>query len=55
VNKAQVDIWGPGAPVGREDMVVVPFLAYVGHIDPESLSINKDEVCLHSDVGYIGE
>lgn len=42
--RSKIEIWGAGPSIGREDMHVTPYLAFVGHVDPSSLKLNPAEV-----------
>lgn len=46
ITKDQIDVWGHGSLVGTvsKEMSVLPYIAYIGHVNPKSLKLNPKEV-----------
>lgn len=42
-----IDIWAKGPEIRRPDLVITPFLGYVGELAEDDLDTNSDEV-VHS-------
>jgi len=46
IQRTQIDVWGNGCFVGtrQKDMVVMPFIGYLGEVSLEGLILNRKEV-----------
>ncbi|XP_046990073.1 mitochondrial coenzyme A diphosphatase NUDT8 [Schistocerca americana] len=46
LQKSDIEIWGHGSFVGTKDneVVVCPYLGYIGHVNVKDLAINRTEV-----------
>lgn len=42
----KVAVWGSGPQIHRPDVIVTPFLGYIGNIRINNLKINTGEVCI---------
>lgn len=44
IPRENIDVWVSGKMIDKKNVKVLPVFGYIGEIDPEQLSINRDEV-----------
>lgn len=48
LSRSLVDVWTKGPVLGRENLLITPFLGYLGEMETDKLKLNKSEVSFES-------